>query len=274
MSAIDSTLEYTSLGAPLSPSQPYRRSDAQRPHWKQLAICFLLGSVLSACFFQIGPMITPASNLVVTGGGILAETTPATGLVAMPHKFSVNGTTPVELQLSRGTCWVFAAVAILEWTYRSQGVAQGWLKPKEYVRMSEQAFGISVLDACLALPQNQSCVIGDEVWRGRQLMPIDTEGGDADTLFYLQSLSTRAALPWSVCKYTPFAGHDHRCPGLEHAQQVNPLVFTMASISWLYERHAVKSRLVSSERLLSFSTPSASTAFDPSVSVIDRAVAR
>ena len=103
---------------------------------------------------------------------VTAETAPAA------HKFAVDFSTPVELQEYRGTCWIFAAVAVLEWSYRSQGVARGWLSADQYVRLSEQAFGVAVLDACRALNDGTSCVVGDEVWRGRQLLPRDLEGGE------------------------------------------------------------------------------------------------
>ena len=109
---------------------------------------------------------------IQTQAEVTAETAPAA------HKFAVDFSTPVELQEYRGTCWIFAAVAVLEWSYRSQGVARGWLGADQYVRLSEQAFGVAVLDACRALNDGTSCVVGDEVWRGRQLLPRDLEGGE------------------------------------------------------------------------------------------------
>ncbi|EOD12703.1 hypothetical protein EMIHUDRAFT_452176, partial [Emiliania huxleyi CCMP1516] len=132
------------------------------------------------------------------------------------HKFAVDFSTPVELQEYRGTCWIFAAVAVLEWSYRSQGVARGWLGADQYVRLSEQAFGVAVLDACRALNDGTSCVVGDET----------------------------AALPWSVCPYTAKPGSDGECPGLAEARATNPLTFSLASIDWLYERRAVTQRCV------------------------------
>ena len=37
--------------------------------------------------------------------------------------------------------WDFATIAMLEHSYRLQGIAKGWLQPNEYVRFSEQAYG-------------------------------------------------------------------------------------------------------------------------------------
>lgn len=213
-----------------------------------LVTSFAVGAALAAATVGLAPR--PATqNMRATGLNVamgewhtsLTQATTSFKMGAIdltaagkpPHKFAVSGATPVSLQLGRGTCWVFAAVDVLEWSYRSQGVAYGWLQPHEYVQMSEQAFGIAVLDACLGMDKNVSCVIGDEVWRGRQLMPTSTEGGDQNLLFYLKSLESTAALPHSVCPYTPTAGHDHDCPGLYDAIRRNPLEFSMASINWM-----------------------------------------
>lgn len=157
--------------------------------------------------------------------------------------------------MSRGTCWAFTAVDVLEWAYRKQGVDRGWLKAGTYVRLSEQAFGIAVLNACFALPETASCAVGEvEGFRGRQLMPRDTSSGEPELLFYLKSLGTTAALPWLVCPYTADVGHDRECPGLESARASNPLLFEMKAIEWLYERHAIKRALVASRKLMAFST--------------------
>jgi len=85
-------------------------------------------------------------------------------------------------------------------------------------------------------------------------MPRNTEGGEASMLYYLRALTTTAALPWSVCPYTANKGHDHECPGLAEARETNPLTFSLASISWLYEREDIKRRLLQHRRLMTFST--------------------
>ena len=220
-----------------------KQAKASRLGTHHLVAAFLAGAAAST-IFRSAPVVVS----VAQADGVIAS-------CHRPHKFAVDGTTPVELQLARGTCWIFSAVDVLEWTYRAQGVAQGWLEQHDYVRMSEQAFGIAVLEACMQLPNNQSCDVGNaEVWRGRQLMPSDTDGGDANLLFYLKSLQQTAALPWSVCPYTSEPGHDHECRGLGEARSTNPLGFTMRSITWLYEREAVKARMLKQQRLMTFST--------------------
>ena len=61
-------------------------------------------------------------------------------------------------------------------------------------------------------------------------------------LYWLTSLETTSALPWSVCPYTPHPGSDHVCPGLKEALAVNPLRFTTRSINWWYEQEDTKAR--------------------------------
>ena len=58
----------------------------------------------------------------------------------------------------------------------------------------------------------------------------------------------------SVPQYTREPGHDAQCDGLEEALRANPLSFTVKSITWLYEREAVRHRLRSTGRLMAFST--------------------
>lgn len=111
-----------------------------------------------------------------------------------------------------------------------------------------------MLDACRALPA--ACLFdGDEIWTGNS-----TEGGEVPVLYYLkvllhhlstspphllitssspthlshhQALQSDAALPHSVCPYTPVAGHDRECKGLAEARATSPLKFEVSTL--LYE---------------------------------------
>lgn len=94
----------------------------------------------------------------------------------MPYKYAIDTVTPVSLQLGRGTCWIFAAIAVLEASYRRQGIERGWLQPHEYVKMSEQAFGVAVLDLCRRVNSSCGALVGTEIWTGTQLKPMDTQG--------------------------------------------------------------------------------------------------
>eukprot|EP00965_Chrysotila_dentata_P090305 2979806-Pleurochrysis_carterae.AAC.2 len=117
-------------------------------------------------------------------------------LASSPFAFAIDGVTPRELQLARGTCWIFAAVAVLEHSYRQQGIARGWLKPNQYLRLSEQAFGIAVLDLCTQYNATCGQMVGHEIWSGGQMIPLDTEGrhrSDVDAVWKAR-LSSEIAL--------------------------------------------------------------------------------
>lgn len=219
-----------------------------------IALAAMAASMNSALFSDVIVDPMSSSSAAVTSKPTIAPHAHAEAIQPVPHKFAVHGVTPVTLQMARGTCWVFAAVAVLEHSYRMQGIARGYLDPDQYVRLSEQVFGIAVLDACSELGHNESCLIGDEVWVGNQLMPIDTQGGSPTMLYWLKSLERRAALPHSVCNYTETAGHDHECPGLAAALPANPLHFETRSITTLFDREDIKSALRRDGRVMSLST--------------------
>lgn len=161
---------------------------------------------------------------------------------SLPHKHSLSHVTPVELQMERGGCWMFAAVSMLEHSYRQQGVANGWLAPKQYLKLSQQAFGVAVLDACRQA--TYACVFdGDRIYTGNS-----TEGGEVPVLYYLKALSSTAALPWSTCPYTPSKGRDRECEGLSAAQRLSPLAFTVRGMRTYYERVDTKQALPISRR--------------------------
>ena len=120
--------------------------------------------------------------------------------LSLPHKWALAGVTPVAYQLQRGSCWLFAAVSLLEHSYRAKGVARGWLDPSEFLRLSQQAFGIAVLDTCRKQKQEgrDTCLYdGDEIWGGKS-----TQGGEVTVLYILKALQNISALPFSVCPYT------------------------------------------------------------------------
>ena len=193
---------------------------------------------------------TPSVALVTPANTLISHTFDRP---APSHKFGVEGVTPVALQMARGTCWIFAAVAVLEHSYRMQGMAGSYLQSDQYLRLSEQVFGISILDSCAKL-SDESCLIGDEVWVGNQLKPVDTQGGSASLLFWLKRLETTAAMPNSVCNYTYESGHDHLCPGLDSALSHSPLSFQTVSITTLFDREDIKSALRRHRRVMSLST--------------------
>ena len=198
-----------------------------------------------------------ASNAVELPAGMLAADTCANEL---PHKFAVKHVTPRGLQMERGGCWMFAAIALLEHSYRLQGLKRGWLHGSEYLKLSEQAFGVAVLDACRAAAAagSHACVFdGDAIYTGNS-----TEGGEVPAVYYLsRALASTAALPWSVCPYTPMKGSDRECAGLAEAQRVSPLHFDVRRMNTIYERLDLKRALLRDGRVLALSMPMANVRY-------------
>jgi len=167
----------------------------------------------------------------------------------LPHKRGLAGVTPVELQLQRGTCWIFASMAMLEHSYRTQGIRSGWLKSTSYLKLSPQAFGIAVLDACRAAPD--WCFFPeDEIYTGNS-----TQGGEYTVLWSLRLLRNTSALPASTCPYVPTTGHDRECPGLYKAQASSPLLFHVRGMRTHYERIAMQHALHDRSQMLALSMP-------------------
>eukprot|EP00457_Paulinella_chromatophora_P003327 gb/GEZN01003334.1/.p1 GENE.gb/GEZN01003334.1/~~gb/GEZN01003334.1/.p1 ORF type:complete len:619 (+),score=13.01 gb/GEZN01003334.1/:37-1893(+) len=168
-------------------------------------------------------------------------------VMSMPgHKLNIPHITPRENQEFRGTCWDFATIGILEWSYRQNGILKGWLKPAEYVAFSEQAYGAVVVDRCQKYPQ--LCLIpDDDIWLGT------TEGGEIPLLQSLPNMGN-VILPTTVCPYTSTEGQDTDCPGLAEALKNNPVNFTLKKMETLYEVEAIKKHLRKNGRVLGFSS--------------------
>lgn len=195
----------------------------------------------------------------------LAAAAPTTSLAASPaaqfarsidaytvsagaaHKYAVPYVTPVELQLLRGACWLFALGGLLEQSYRAQGVAAGYLKPEQYLRLSEQAAGAVLTAEC---KNNPICMTGDD---DQTYTGNSTQGGEAEWLYYLSkttSVGTKVALPWSVCPYEAAPGKDDQCSGYEAAHPNSPLEFTIAGLTTYYNLADVKKGLRAAGRPL------------------------
>ncbi|KAL4174449.1 hypothetical protein KRP22_006387 [Phytophthora ramorum] len=170
-----------------------------------------------------------------------------------PAKFAVDFVTPLKTQDERGTCWDFATVAVLESSYRQQGVAQGWLQQDEFMAISEQAYGAEVIRLCAGppgSPQQVACLIpGNEIWKN------STDGGDVTELMYLMNGLKDSIFPNSVCPYIPDPGNDSVCPGLtSESRTANPLSLTIKKMDTYYDAVSVKHALVKDRRAMAIST--------------------
>ena len=204
------------------------RASPRISQWASLVASCLCGLVvgIAATSFLGKPVVSFSSETIAPA---CAETD------APLHKYAVSHMTPIELQMMRGTCWLFSLTALLEQSYRTQGIAAGYLKPDQYLRLSEQAVGAIMLSACT---NNDVCKTGDgdEVWTGNS-----TEGGEVEWVYFLQkTVGRKAALPWSVCPYVPTPTSDAVCVGYEKAHGVSPLSFSVPSLTTHYDLEDIK----------------------------------
>lgn len=164
-----------------------------------------------------------------------------------PQKFLLDGITPSVDQGMRGDCWLFAITGVLEDSYRRFGLANGWLKQDEYLQLSRQALGISVMETCRANPSSMCPADADgdgKIWWGNT-----TEGADERMLFFFHSLGS-GAMPDAVCDYTRTPTGQKDCPGLEAAKASNPLLFNVTGADSYYESLDIKDALLEKRHAL------------------------
>lgn len=168
------------------------------------------------------------------------------------HKYSVEYVTPRQLQLLRGACWLFSIDAVLEHSYRKQGVESGFLPASQYLKLSPQAIGAVMTHACAA--HHPACETGDDdlAYSGHT-----TEGGEAEWLYYLQRfVGDTVALPETACPYVPTPTEDDSCAGkvYEPAQfESSPLSFRIKSLRTMYDLEEMKASLRETGRAHAFS---------------------
>jgi len=156
---------------------------------------------------------------------------------------------PRKYQLSRGTCWDFGTIGVLEHLYRIQGISTGMFDNSSFTQFSEQAFGASIILLCQA--NIQKC-----------LLPADrvafnsTEGGEAILLNTFSKELKSSILPISICPYipSPQPGNETFCPGMNAAISTNPISFTLDSFTTLYDISHIKSSLIASGHSMPFTT--------------------
>lgn len=172
--------------------------------------------------------------------------------VVLPYRYATKYQTPRYYQENRGTCWDFATVGVLEQSYRQNGVEKGFMKAEEYLRMNEQAYGLSMIEACKNHP-DVCDVVGDFVYAN------STEGGEVWWLYNLKELYNKL-LPSSVCPYTE-PEHEHECPGMEKALATNPIKFNVKSMSTAYNAMETKRLMVEKDRPLAWSSEMHNTVY-------------
>ena len=180
----------------------------------------------------------------------------------LPTRFAVDKSAiiPPSNQASRGVCWDFSSIMLLESQYRQQGIAQGYLNSNEYVNFSKQAFGAWIGQQCDATHNgSKACLHGGYAKH-------TTDDHKADAFYYFaQDFPdlTKSVLPESVCPYieTPDTTTDYECPGMDEALKSNPIQFTIKGIRSASDVYHTKKLLVESQRVLVIGTPLANLQF-------------
>lgn len=154
---------------------------------------------------------------------------------------------PRYFQKDRGMCWAFSTLGILEESYRQNGVEKGFLKPNQYVRFSEQAYGKAMVEQCAKHPE--ACNdLGDFVVDG------STEGGEIYWLYLFPELYSQL-LPNAVCPYieTEDPKTDVECPEYDKAVKTNPIKFKINAMTQKYSGAETREFLMKEKRSMAWS---------------------
>jgi len=175
---------------------------------------------------------------------------------ALPTRFVVDNSyiLPPSNQQSRGTCWIFSTLMLMESHYRHQGIKAGYLNPDEYVSFSKQAYGAFIGQNCIASNFSVApCKHGG-------LPKNTTDDHKADSIYYFAESFPglkKSLLPESVCEYIPKPDPktDFECPGMEKAIPQNPIEFKIKGIKYASDVYHAKKLIVSSQRPLVVGNP-------------------
>jgi len=143
----------------------------------------------------------------------------------LPSKFIVNSSylIPPSNQFNRGTCWIFSSIGLLESYYRHQGIQSGYLMDDEYLSLSQEAAGNTMINICKENPNSESCSGGRKEHK--------TSSGSFDEFFkFSQSFPEfrSSILPESSCPYQNVTNETAiECPNSTIDIKNNPLKFNI-----------------------------------------------
>jgi len=165
----------------------------------------------------------------------------------LPHSYIVpdDVRTPAKNQAHRGTCYIFSTIGILEASYRRHGLKEGFLKEDEYVKFSEQAYGLGLIKYCREHPDDVHCLGGPP--------KNQTSDGQPEWLYYMQDGMMKYVLPDSLCPYKTEDEEQYECPGLEDAVKKNPISFKVKKIETTYSVDGIKRLMYRHKFPLTFS---------------------
>ena len=244
MSSVN-THERTSREGYTSLDRPGERSGGSNAGLRSLLIVtLLLCGVVLLCTFVFGALML--SRLPARHELSAEQRERFRDSVPLPRAYLVPSDvrTPVKNQAHRGTCYIFSTMGIVEASYRRYGLKKGFLKENEYVKFSEQAYGLGLTRYCAEHKEDPHCLGGPPV--------NDTADGQPEWLYYMQSYMHQYVMPDSVCPYQPEEEDQYKCPDLDSARSKNPLNFTVG-VESAYSIDGIKRLLYQKRFPLTFS---------------------
>ena len=214
-----------------------------------VAVISVMSIVLTLCFGIV--IITQQgthTDKLNTLGNIPHEYLPETYLVPATAR------TPVKNQQQRGTCWIFATMAMLEGSYRKNGYARGYLAEDEYLSLSEQVLSIGLVDYCTKHPENKYCLGGP---------PKNTSAdGDPSWIYYMRDNVAKYITPDAVCPYKGTDAEQFECPDFAKGVEGNPLKFELKDIRGAYTIKQIKELLLEKQQAMTWGHLVLDAAFD------------
>ena len=226
----------------------------RRQHWRPAGIAafFVVGALQILVLCNQTSTITAIAELHMTMRGQTTKdyfAMPFTSAGSVPAVYLLDGLTPTADQMLRGDCYLFAITGIVEDSYRRYGVSKGWWAPDEFLRLSRQAMGIAIMEACHKAP-NALCPSNSD-GHGGILWANTTEGQDGSDeheLFFLQELGKTGAWPESICAYSPTPDPVKEKVCHKRTQMMednsNPLQFRVTKMQSFFSRSDIKEALI------------------------------
>ncbi|CAL6053760.1 Papain_family cysteine protease [Hexamita inflata] len=203
-----------------------------------------LSIMLLATICILSTLIISSINLQVSYDIMNKEPVPTpTPSFVMPKSFGIHTAGSVRDQQSRGTCWDFATMRFLEERYRVQAVAEGFLKPTQFVRFSEQAHGINIINFCKANPKKCPDT--------PQTTGIATDGYPSWIFHFGEYLNDKLTVDLPSCPYTPQESPvtDQQCDGMKEFQAKKLIKYNVTDYKFVQSVSEIKKALVEKNSL-------------------------
>ncbi|OHS93545.1 hypothetical protein TRFO_11763 [Tritrichomonas foetus] len=224
-----------------------------------LVLCLCLSvPILSTSIMTQKELDKPRKETVVDR--IISKIISNTKLVTLPTRYNVPDRylLPPSDQASRGVCWAFATIFLLESQYRANGIEKGFLNSTEYVTFSKQAYAKYLFDKCLNNKDVSPCMHG-----GFGLEKRTTDDHKIDSIIYfLRGFPelANAIFPESLCEYKTTPDGEDICDPIEPANiektiKENPIEFSIKSFEAATNIQGAKRLLLEKQRPIGLGTP-------------------